>query len=402
MGRLRDCRDERDALRAEVQRLTAELDRVTAEYDICRGALAQLQQQLEVCDAKLARAEGELAITQQLLEDCIEVTEPPPPTSRAFAGLWGVDAPISEVEKYERLTGVRADYGRSRAGEGQFNDNSLWLHPQSKALLDAGLGCSLQIQPKMLTGPSGSSRVGVGVERILRGDFDDFILGKLQQWKPLPTGKTIPDEDVSEANIQQAPYESQPFLAGWNGTTCTRPMTPAEYAQLLRHLHGLKQVAGVRDRVYAMVSLTSGKWNSTSSSDGWSRPNMVRLLQPLLDDGVIDGIATDGYCGDGNRGGPGAYQWKSPTEIVSGVKIAARDLGCGWSVMETGCQVKADALMPDKRAWFRDWPAVVDDDCRWLFFNVGREQDADRTDFRPEVPAGALAGFDDMMTSLTS
>lgn len=307
-------------------------------------------------------------------------------------GWWSGD--MRSHEALVARVGRKPEMFRSRVGEGQFNAGSSWYHEESRAAMAAGGIPSLQFQPKRGDGPQ---RRGVGVERIIAGQFDAFILEKLEPLADIPIGTRVPFEVVSEANIQNdGPVGAQPLLAGYNPGTdaCTREMTAAEYIQLLRKVDALARTAGVRNRLWFVVSLTHGKWNSGSTSDPWSGASLAKSLAPLTTGKpkVVNMIAADGYYG-------GRYSTKNtPALIASGVRRTAAQLGVMWSVMETGAAATVGAAAKDR--WFRDWIAQADDRCAVIFHNVEREQDADELDFRPDAPAGALPGFVAMMDAI--
>lgn len=365
-----------------------------AELAAARQQLGELAELRTADLAKIAELQARIVGLEAELAACRD-PEPEPPAG-PLIGWWGGGRAIADMEELSGLLdGTLPAIMRSRGQEGQFNPvPSGWFLPESQEIVRRGILPSLQIQPKIGVGPQ---RVGVGVERILRGEWDERIVTGLADWRKIPAGLVVPEEDVSEANIQQAAVESQPFLADWDPATkrCRRPMTSSEYVQLLRYLDRMKRDAGVRNKVHVLVSLTHGKWNSRSS-DQWSGATMTRLLQPLVNDGVIDGIAVDGYAGDKLQGGPGTYAWNEPAEIVSGARQVAADLGVPWSIMETGCQWKDPFGAARKAKWYRDLKAATAD-ARYVVVNICREQDADRVDFRPWVPAGALGGFVDLM-----
>ena len=344
--------------------------------------VAALEGLREVDQAEIARLRAEIAELQARIDE-LEGSEP----HRVLMGWWASSSIERDAAALEDLSGTKPDILRSRGGEGEFDDP--WLVDETKRFVAKGYLPSLQIQPKVGTGPK---RHGVGVERILAGSFDAKIRSGLNEWKQLPAGSYVV-EVVSEANIQQAPFESQPFLAGFDAAkgACTRAMTPVEYAKLLRHIDRLAREEGVRARMKTCVSLTSGKWNSASKTDGWSGLNMTALLAPLVADGVVDLIAVDGYCG-------GKFsEANTPATIASGVRKVAAALGVPWSVMETGV-VGTGAF---KREWYRAWMAELDEQCYAFVQNVHREQDSDLLDFRPWVPEGALPGFQELMHGAT-
>jgi hypothetical protein len=361
-------------------------DEIGALLDQEEALSLERAQDVVALRVQVAELQAQKADLEAKLAACLD--EPgPTPGLRRLAGWWASGAMEQDVAELEAMSDTSPAIVRTRGGEGEFDDP--WLKPDALRMANKGYIPSLQIQPK--TG-SGSQRRGVGVERILTGAFDATIRAGMNEWKQLPAGMRFPCEIVSEANIQQAPVEAQPYLAGYDAgsKSCKRQMTADEFAALLRYLDEIARNVGVRDRMVTCVSLAGKKWGSTQASDPWSGVSMRTRLQPLVDDGVVDIIAVDGYCG-------GRFSSSNtPAVIGTGVKKIAKDLGVPWAVMETG--VVGTAAF--KAKWYRDWLPLLDDNCYAFVQNVTQEQGSPDLDFRPWVPTGAIAGFNDLMAGL--